>query len=118
MLLTRSLMFCSWGRRIKQCLIPPDYDDSRGANTTEKNSSVVATEGNKLADKLSALGLGSEKSAFHKDFKIRGLTVEPGQKDRSSYISLLKQLEEGKGRGYSDKEIAYAILRFWIQQRI
>ena len=44
-------------------------------------------------------------SAFHKDFKIRGAIGEADQKDKLSYISLLKQIEEVKYKGYSDKEI-------------
>ena len=90
---------------IKQCLLPIDDDGSSRGLTDEDSTAAVATEGKKLADILGAVGFGSEKSAFHKDFKIRGLIGEPGQKDKLSYVSLLKQIEEGIDRGYSDKEI-------------
>ena len=60
---------------------------------------------------LGAAGVEDERSAFHKDFKIRGFIGENGQKDKLSYISLLKQIEEGRDKGYSDKGIVNAVLR-------
>ena len=47
-------------------------------------------------------------SAFHKDFKIREAIGEAGQKDKLSYVSLLKQIEEGKARA---KEIVNAVIK-------
>ena len=60
---------------------------------------------------LGAAGVDDERSAFHKDFKIRGFIGEKGQKDKPQYINLLKQIEEGRDKGYSDKEIVNAVLR-------
>ena len=60
---------------------------------------------------LGAAGVEDERSAFHKDFKIRGFIGENGQKDKLSYISLLKQIEEGRDKGYSDKDVVNAVLR-------
>ena len=60
---------------------------------------------------LVAAGVDDERSAFLKDFKIRGFIGEKGQKDKFYYISLLKQIEEGRDKGYSDKEIVNAVIR-------
>ena len=50
-------------------------------------------------------------SAFHKDFKIRGAIGEADQKDKLSFVSLLKQIEKGKDKSYSDKEIVNAVIK-------
>ena len=49
---------------------------------------------------LGATGVDDERSAFHKDFNIRSFNGEKGQKDKLSYINLLKQIE-GRDKGYS-----------------
>ena len=67
--------------------------------------------GNSLYSLLGASGVDDERSAFHKDFKIRGVIGEKGQKYKLWYISLLKQIEGKRDKGYSDKEIVNAILR-------
>ena len=59
-----------------------------------QNDTGSVGKGNVVADILGAVGFGSEISAFHKDFKIRGAIGETGQKDKLSYVSLLKQIEE------------------------
>ena len=66
---------------------------------------------NSLYSLVGAAGVDDERSAFHKDFKIRDYIGEKGQKDKLSYISLLKPIEEGRDKGYSDKEIVNAVLR-------
>ena len=71
----------------------------------------VTLSGNGLNRLLGARSVDDERSAFHKYFKIRGFIGEKGQKDKLSYISLLKQIEEGRDKGYSDKKIVNAVLR-------
>ena len=54
------------------------------------------------------------KEVLFTDFKSSGFIGENGQKDKLSYISLLKQIEEGRDKGYSDnsdKEIVNTVLR-------
>ena len=70
-----------------------------------------ALSGKSLYDLLGARGVDDQRSAFHKDFKIKGFIGEVGQRDQLSYISLLKQTEEGIEKGYLDKEIVNALLR-------
>ena len=48
---------------------------------------------------------------FKKEFKIKGAIGEAGQKDKLSYISLLKQIEKGKGKGFNDKDIVSVVLK-------
>ena len=67
--------------------------------------------GNSLYSLLGATGADDERNAFPKDFKIRGFIGEKGQKDKLSYISLLRQIKEGRDKGYTDKEIVNAVLR-------
>ena len=75
-----------------------------------QNGTGAVGKGNVASDIFGALGFGSEISAFHKDFKIRGAIEEAGQKDKLSYVSLLKEIEERKVKGYSDKEIVKSVI--------
>ena len=52
--------------------------------------------GNLLAEFLSVSAMVNERSAFQREFKIKGAMGETGQRDKLSYISLLKKIEEGK----------------------
>ena len=72
---------------------------------------MMKLSGNSLYSLLGATGIDDERSAFRKDFKIRGFVGEKGQKDKLLHRSLLKQIEEGRDKGYSDKEIVHAVLR-------
>ena len=46
-----------------------------------------------------------------RDFKINGLIGNPGQKDKLSYSSLSYQMQNGRERGFSEKEICSAVIR-------
>ena len=59
-----------------------------GKVTDDETKSTLS--GNSLYSLLGATCVDDEKSAFHKDFKIRGFIGEKGQKDKLPYISLLK----------------------------
>ena len=50
-------------------------------------------------------------SVFRKDFRIIGQVGEPNQKDKLTYISLLRQIDDGRSKKYSDKEIVAAVLK-------
>ena len=49
-------------------------------------------------------------SMFRREFRIIGQVGEAGQKDKLSYVSLIRQVEAGLERGYSEKEIVNAII--------
>lgn len=48
---------------------------------------------------------------WRKDYKISGQIGEPGQKDRLTFSSLARQIENGLSRGYSESEIGDAVIR-------
>ncbi|KAL1278520.1 hypothetical protein QQF64_025193 [Cirrhinus molitorella] len=49
--------------------------------------------------------------AWRKDYKISGQIGEPGQKNRLTFSSLARQIENGLSRGYSETEIVDAVIR-------
>lgn len=48
---------------------------------------------------------------WRKDFKIAGQIGEPGQKDRLTFSSLARQIENGLSKGYPESEITDAVIR-------
>eukprot|EP00112_Aurelia_sp_Birch-Aquarium-sp1_P009685 Seg2108.5 transcript_id=Seg2108.5/GoldUCD/mRNA.D3Y31 product="hypothetical protein" protein_id=Seg2108.5/GoldUCD/D3Y31 len=49
-------------------------------------------------------------SMFRREFRIIGQVGEVGQRDKLSYVSLIRQVEAGLERGYAEKEIVNAII--------
>ena len=47
---------------------------------------------------------------FRREFRIIGQIGEVGQREKLSYVSLIRQVEAGSERGYSGKEIVNAII--------
>ena len=52
-----------------------------------------------------------ESAPWRKEFKISGQIGEPGQKDKLTFSSLARQMENGLSKGYSDLEIVDAVIR-------
>lgn len=50
-------------------------------------------------------------SSFRREFKITGMVGDAGEKDRLTYLSLLRQLKEGERKGYTDGELVSACIR-------
>lgn len=48
---------------------------------------------------------------LRREFKIFGQIGESGQKDKLSYLSLIRQIEVGLDKGHSDTEIIEAVIR-------
>ena len=46
-----------------------------------------------------------------RDFKISGQIGEPGQRDRITYTSLMRQLDAAQAKGYTDRELVEAVIR-------
>lgn len=46
-----------------------------------------------------------------RDFKISGPIGELGQRDRITYTSLMRQLDAGQAKGYTDRELVEAVIR-------
>ncbi|XP_033182193.1 uncharacterized protein LOC117152945 [Anabas testudineus] len=49
--------------------------------------------------------------SWRKDYKISGQIGEPGQKDRLTFSSLARQIENGLSKGYPESEIVDAVIR-------
>ena len=84
---------------------------SRISDKATDDETKGTQSGNSLYSLLGAAVVDNERSTFHEDFKIRGFIGEKGQKEKHPYISLSKQIEEGRDKGYSDKEVVNAVLR-------
>ena len=82
---------------------------ANGNNNGEQIANALS--GKSLYGLLGARGADDQRSTFHKDLKIKGFIGEVGQRDKLSYLSRLKQIEEGIEKRYSDKEIVNAVLR-------
>lgn len=52
-----------------------------------------------------------QEVTLRREFKICGQIGEQGQKDKLSYLSLVRQIETGVERGYSEIEIVEAVIR-------
>lgn len=50
-------------------------------------------------------------SALRRDFKISGQIGMPGQREKLSFVSLIRQIENGLAKGYQESEIVEAIVR-------
>ena len=53
----------------------------------------------------------SAPSILHREFKISGQIGEPGQYDKLTYISLIHQIDSGLAKGYSEKDVADAVMK-------
>ena len=49
-------------------------------------------------------------SVLRPDFRIVGQVGEIGQKDKLSYVSLIRQIEAGIDKGYTEKEVIQAVI--------
>ena len=86
---------------------PPNEDNDTTTDTPNTN-----TTGMFQTHSLRELGyLSQQTSLLRKDFKIKGVIGNPGQKDRLSFVSLTHQINEGKSAGYSEKEIVAGVLK-------
>ena len=81
---------------------------ANGNNNELENGNALL--GKNLYDLLGVRAVDDQRSAFHKDFKIKSFIGEVRQRDKLSYISLLKQIEAGIEKR-SNKEIVNAALR-------
>lgn len=52
-----------------------------------------------------------QEVTLKREFKICGQIGEHGQKDKLSYLSLIRQIENGSEKGHSETEIVEAVIR-------
>ena len=51
------------------------------------------------------------KQVLRRDFKINGQIGEPGQKDKLTFVSLVRQIESALSKGYPEVEVIDAVIR-------
>ena len=59
----------------------------------------------------SVVSLVDVKTALRRDFKIMGVIGGDEQKDRLSFVSLIRQIDAGMDKGYKEREIIDAVIR-------
>jgi len=74
-------------------------------NTSMNHPAGFSTPAQNLAQALPS------SSMWRKDLKIAGQIGEPGQKDRLTFSSLTRQIENGFSKGYQESEIIDAVIR-------
>ena len=81
--------------------------------TTGKSHSP--TKGVESKEDVNAKGeskpLFFQPSDFKRELKIIGQIGEPGQKDKLSFLSLVKQIEGTLQKGYKPQEVVHAVVR-------
>ena len=82
-------------------------DEGRTMGRFENNVSEVESK----KGKFSTIDKGDFAVHRLRDFKINGVVGGAEQKDTLSYTSLSFQMKQGKGAGYSSKEICAAVIR-------
>ena len=85
-----------------------EHGDSNGEGE-DVNTVKEEPEGTPLAEKNS--DFSSLKLHKLREFKINVSIGNPGQKDKLAYGSLSYQIQNGKERGFSEKEICSAVIR-------
>jgi len=65
----------------------------------------------KVENKEELNTLLASASALRRQFKINGQVGEPGQKDKVSFTSLVRQMTNGQMQGYSECEIVDGVIR-------
>eukprot|EP00794_Sanderia_malayensis_P012536 gene12536-13822_t len=62
-------------------------------------------------DSKAELSYKGLQSILKRDFRIVGTVGAQGQKEQLSYLSLSRQVESGKERGYSEKEVVEGLIK-------
>ena len=60
---------------------------------------------------VSKLTTSDLKSVLRREFKISGQIGGPGQKDKLTFVSLVRQIEGASSKGYSDVEVIDGVIR-------
>ena len=88
---------------------PLEGDDEDETSTTQGGGA----EGDSIKSKTIHTqpdNLTMQTSMFRREFKIMGQIGEVGQKEKLSYVSLIRQVEVGLDRRYSEREVVNAII--------
>ena len=78
----------------------------------KQDINIKGSENTSLGLQVSAEKTGLDLSkVFRKEFKIQGQVGLENQKDKIGFISLIKQIEAGVSKGYSEAEIVDGVIR-------
>lgn len=72
---------------------------------------IEETESKQAGTTTSTESVRDLKQVFRREFKINGQIGEPNQKDKLTFVSLVRQIESALARGYLETEIVDAVLR-------
>jgi Arc/MetJ family transcription regulator len=85
---------------------PPPLEPDTSNEGNMGNLTVEVPEESKKAEVEQ-----SKFTVYRREFKIIGIVGPDTQKDRLSFVSLTRQIDSGKAKGYSEPEIVEAIIR-------
>ncbi|XP_065071957.1 uncharacterized protein LOC135696488 [Rhopilema esculentum] len=95
-------------------LSPPPLEGDEVEETSTVPGCAEGAEGDNTRIKTTHTtqpdNLTMQTSMFRREFKIIGQIGEVGQREKLSYVSLIRQVEVGLDRGYSEGEVVNAII--------
>ena len=80
-------------------------------NTGDVAGSEVSEQSKESTPKVVKSGESSPFTVYRREFKIVGTVGPETQKDRLSFVSLTRQVESGKSKGYTESELTEAVIR-------
>ena len=80
-------------------------------NTGDVAGSEVSEQSKESTPKVVKSGESSLFTVYRREFKIVGTVGRETQKDRLSFVSLTRQVESGKSKGYTESELTEAVIR-------
>ena len=84
--------------------VAPDVPEPKSSKMESTDAAATAPEDKPLINT-------GVMSWIRREFKISGQIGEPGQKDRLTFASLASQIETGREKGYSDRDIVHGVIR-------
>ena len=87
----------------------PNGVEGQDKDVTTITDKVMEKKDDQHQKKLSELLCSSSASVFRKDFRIIGQVGD--QKDKLTFVSLMRQVEEGRKKGYPESEVVAGVLK-------
>ena len=95
---------------------PPPLEDpteNTQDNTGDVAASPIPAPLKETTPKVVTVSSGQSSSftVYRRELKIVGMVGPESQKDRLSFVSLTRQVESGKSKGYTESEVIEAVIR-------
>jgi hypothetical protein len=95
---------------------PPPLEDTTEDtqdNTGDVAASQIPAPLKETTPKVVTVSSGQSSSftVYRRELKIVGMVGPESQKDRLSFVSLTRQVESGKSKGYTESEVIEAVIR-------